>query len=316
MIDFVGRRYWYFLLSLLIIIPGVISLLIPPGLKLSVDFTGGTLWEMRFEREVGPAEVRTILIDNGLADAIVQSSGERMVIVRAKDIESETETGTRDKVDAALRQQLGGYETVRFESVGPALSGEIRDKAVLAVAMASAGILLYISFAFRKVPRPFRYGTCAVIALLHDALVVLGTFSILGKLFNVEVDSLFVTAVLTVIGFSVHDTIVVFDRIRENISRHAGEPFEAIVNHSILQTLGRSLNTSLTAVFVLAALALFGGVTTRTFALALLIGIISGTYSSIFNASQLLVVWENGELGRLFRRTSLQTARASDGVRR
>ncbi len=316
MIDFVGRRYWYFLLSLLIIIPGIISLLTPPGLKLSVDFTGGTLWELRFEREVGPAEVRAVLIENGLPDAIVQSSGERMVIVRAKDIESEAEAGAREKIEAALGQQLGNYETVRFESVGPALSGEIRDKALLAVALASAGILLYISFAFRKVPRPFRYGTCAVIALLHDALVVLGIFSILGKLFGVEVDSLFVTAVLTVIGFSVHDTIVVFDRIRENISRHAGESFEAIVNHSILQTLGRSLNTSLTAVFVLAALALFGGVTTRTFALALLIGIISGTYSSIFNASQLLVVWENGELSRLFRRGGWREARASDGGRR
>ena len=316
MIDFVGRRYWYFLISLLIIVPGVISLLVPPGLRLSVDFTGGTLWEMRFDKEVGPAEVRAVLADNGLTDAIVQSSGERMVMVRAKDIESQTEAGTRERIDAALAERFGSYETVRFESVGPALGAEIRDKAVAAVAMASAGILLYISWAFRKVPKPFRYGACAVIALLHDALVVLGVFSILGKAFNVEVDALFVTAVLTVIGFSVHDTIVVFDRIRENISRYAGEPFEAIVNHSIMQTLGRSLNTSLTSAFVLAALVLFGGVTTRNFALALLIGIISGTYSSIFNASQLLVVWENGEIGQLLRGGGLRALRASGGVRR
>ncbi|MHB1005082.1 MAG: protein translocase subunit SecF [Chloroflexota bacterium] len=315
MIDFVGKRYWYFLLSLLIIIPGVISLLMPPGLKLSVDFTGGTLWEMRFQQEVSPSAVRLVLSDNNLPDSVVQTSGDKMVMVRAKDIESQTEADTRAKIDAALRAKFGNFETVRFESVGPALSGEITNKAFQAVAMAAAGILIYISFAFRRIPRSFRYGTCAIIALLHDALVVLGIFSILGKVANVEIDSLFVTAVLTVIGFSVHDTIVVFDRIRENITRHAGEPFEAIVNHSILQTLTRSLNTSLTAMFVLAALVLFGGVTTRIFALALLIGVVTGTYSSIFNASQLLVVWENGEFGRLFRRNAPQAA-AANGARR
>lgn len=313
MIDFVRHRIYYFAFSLAIIIPGLISLMIAPGLKLSVDFTGGTLWELRFEREVNPADVRAVLSENGLTDSVVQSSGERMVIVRAKDIESETESGTREKVEAGLRQQLGGFETVRFESVGPALSGEIRDKAMMAVALASLGILAYISVAFRRIPRSFRYGTCAVIALLHDALVVLGVFSILGKVANVEVDSLFVTALLTVIGFSVHDTIVVFDRIRENITRHAGESFEAIVNHSILQTLSRSLNTSLTAIFVLSALVLFGGVTTRTFALALLIGIASGTYSSIFNASQLLVVWETGKIGSFASTRGLRQAGATNG---
>ncbi|MDA8216846.1 MAG: protein translocase subunit SecF, partial [Dehalococcoidales bacterium] len=315
-IDFVGRRYWYFLLSLVIIVPGVISLLMAPGLKLSVDFTGGTIWEMRFQQDVPPAEVRTLFADNGLPDAVVQSSGEHMILVRAKDIESGTAAGTRELLNQALTSHFGTFETVRFESVGPSLGSEIRDKAFLAIAAASIGILIYITWAFRKVPKPFRFGVCAIIALLHDALVVLGVFSILGKLFNVEVDSLFVTAVLTVIGFSVHDTIVVFDRIRENVGRYAGESFDAVVNHSILQTLGRSLNTSLTAVFVLAALVLFGGVTTRNFALALLIGIISGTYSSIFNASQLLVVWENGEVGRLFRRPRLQPAGTANGARR
>lgn len=315
MIDFVGRRHWYFLLSGFFIAVAIISLLTPPGLKLSVDFTGGTLWEMRFERDVAPADVRAIFAQNGLTDAVVQTSGERMVIVRARDIESEAATDTRQQIDEALRQQLGAYETIRFESVGPSLSSEIRDKAVIAVVVASLGILAYISFAFRKIPKSFRYGACAIAALVHDTLVVLGSFSILGKVANVEVDALFVTAVLTVIGFSVHDTIVVFDRIRENITRHAGEPYEAIVNHSILQTLSRSLNTSLTAVFVLAALVLFGGVTTRTFALALLIGIITGTYSSIFNAAQLLVVWENGDLRRLFRGRNVETANAV-GARR
>ncbi len=316
MIDFVGKRYWYFALSLLIIIPGVISLLIPPGLKLSVDFTGGTLWEIRFQQEVQASDVRLVLSKNGLPDAVVQTSGDKQVLIRAKDIESESASGTRARLQAALQQRFGSFETVRFESVGPSLGGEVSQKAVQAVALAALGILLYISVAFRRVRRSFRFGACAIVALLHDALVVLGVFSILGKLFNVEVDSLFVTAVLTVIGFSVHDTIVVFDRIRENITRHAGESFEAIVNHSIMQTLVRSLNTSLTAALVLAALVLFGGLTTRNFALALLIGIVSGTYSSIFNASQLLVVWENGEVGRLFQRFRPQPQPAANAVRR
>lgn len=316
MIDFVGKRYWYFLLSLLVIIPGLVSLAVPPGLKLSVDFTGGTLWEMRFSQAASPADVRAVLWDNGLSDAVVQTSGDNQVLVRARDVESETAAGTRDRLNAALRQRFGQFETVRFESVGPSLGGEVTSKAAQAVALASLGILLYISLVFRRVPRSFRFGTCAIVALLHDALVVLGAFSILGKVFNVEVDSLFVTAVLTVIGFSVHDTIVVFDRIRENITRHAGERFESIVNHSILQTLARSLNTSLTAVFVLASLVLFGGLTTRNFALALLIGVISGTYSSVFNASQLLVVWENGEVGKLFGRFRGQLAPTTNGARR
>ncbi|MCL4467035.1 MAG: protein translocase subunit SecF [Chloroflexi bacterium] len=316
MIDFVGKRYWYFALSLLIIIPGVISLLIPPGLKLSVDFTGGTLWEIRFQQEVQASDVRLVLSENGLPDAVVQTSGDKQVLIRAKDIESESASGTRARLQAALQQRFGSFETVRFESVGPSLGGEVSQKAVQAVALAALGILLYISVAFRRVRRSFRFGACAIVALLHDALVVLGVFSILGKLFNVEVDSLFVTAVLTVIGFSVHDTIVVFDRIRENITRHAGESFEAIVNHSIMQTLVRSLNTSLTAALVMLALVLFGGLTTRNFALALLIGIVSGTYSSIFNASQLLVVWENGEVGRLFQRFRPQPQPAANAVRR
>ncbi|MHB1132586.1 MAG: protein translocase subunit SecF [Chloroflexota bacterium] len=316
MIDFVGKRYWYFLISLLVIIPGIISLLTPPGLKLSVDFTGGTLWEMRFEREVQLADVRAVLAETGLSDAIVQTSGERQILVRAREVDAEAQAGGREAIESALRDRFGELETLRFESVGPALGNEVGQKAMLAVALASVGILAYISMAFRKIPGSFRYGTCAVIALLHDAFVVLGVFSILGKLFDVEVDALFVTAVLTVIGFSVHDTIVVFDRIRENLSRHAGESFAAIVNHSILQTLTRSLNTSLTTMLVLAALALFGGVTIRNFALALLIGIFSGAYSSIFNASQLLVAWEEGDIGRFLGRISSRPQPAAGTARR
>lgn len=299
MLDIVGKRYWFFLFSALIIIPGLISLVMPPGLRLGVDFTGGTLWEIEFQNAAQPALVKQVLAGFGF-DAVVQTTGDKSVLIRTKEIRSDSPEKT--DIEAALRQQIGDYRELRFETVGPTVGTEIRDRSALAVALASLGILFYIWYAFRRVPGAFRYGVCAIAALLHDALVVLGVFSILGRVANIEVDSLFVTALLTVIGFSVHDTIVVFDRVRENQIRHAGETFESVVNHSLMQTLGRSLSTSLTVLLTLMALVLFGGVTTRVFTLALLVGIVSGTYSSIFNASQLLVVWENGELGRFVRR--------------
>ena len=297
--DVVGKRYWFFLLSALVIVPGLVSLLLPPGLRLGIDFTGGTLWELQFDSGPMPSAVQQVLAGQGY-EAAVQTSGDRTVLIRTKEIRADSPV--KAKVESALREQLGPFKELQFESVGPVIGGEIRDRASLAVALASVGILLYLWYAFRRVPNSFRYGVSAVVALLHDALLILGVFSILGRVLGVEVDSLFVTAVLTIIGFSVHDTIVVFDRIRENLIRHSGETFGSVVNHSIMQTLGRSLSTSLTVLFTLAALVLFGGATTRTFALTLLIGIISGTYSSIFNASMLLVVWENGEIGRLLRR--------------
>ncbi|HEV7235353.1 MAG TPA: protein translocase subunit SecF, partial [Ktedonobacteraceae bacterium] len=182
-------------------------------------------------------------------------------------------------------------------SVSASVAFDTSLRAFLAVLAASFFILIYIWFSFRKVAKPWRYGACAIIALLHDVLVVLGVFSILGWLFNIQIDTLFITALLTIVGFSVHDTIVVFDRIRENMQRRTSETFEQVVNASLVQTMSRSLNTSLTVLFTLSALTLFGGVTIRTFTLTLLIGIFSGTYSSIFNASMFLVIWEKGELG-------------------
>ena len=296
--DIVRRRYWFLLVSALIIIPGIVSLLLPGGLRAGVDFTGGTLWEMQFEGSVQPAAVKQVLTGFG-HDALVQTSGENAVLVRTKEIAADS--AEKAQIQAAIKESLGGFTEQRYESVGPTIGAEIRDRAAFAVGLASLGILLYLWYAFRRVPNSFRYGACAILALLHDALVVLGVYSILGRVAGFEVDAMFVTAILTVIGFSVHDTIVVFDRIRENMIRHADEGFSSVVNHSLLQTLGRSLTTSLTVVFTLLALVLFGGVTTRVFALTLLIGVVSGTYSSIFNASQLLVIWENGELGRLLR---------------
>ncbi len=201
-------------------------------------------------------------------------------------------------IKSTIFNSSGAYSyTISNASVSPSVASETTLRAILAVLAASVCILLYVWFSFRKVARPWRYGACAIIALLHDVLVVLGIFSILGWLLDIQIDTLFITAVLTVVGFSVHDTIVVFDRIRENMQRRTSETFEQVVDASLVQTMARSLNTSLTVIFTLTALTLFGGVSIRTFTLALLIGIISGTYSSIFNASMLLVIWEKGELG-------------------
>ncbi len=202
------------------------------------------------------------------------------------------------QIQSAYLNKTSNYLYVMSNStVSASVASAAITNSILAVAAASLLILLYIWFAFRKVQKPWRYGACAIIALLHDVLVVLGVFSILGWTLKIQIDSLFITALLTVVGFSVHDTIVVFDRIRENMQRRSSETFEQIVNASLIQTMSRSLNTSLTVLFTLSALTLFVGESIRTFTFALLIGIFSGTYSSIFNASMLLVIWERGELG-------------------
>jgi preprotein translocase subunit SecF len=228
----------------------------------------------------------------------VDAAGNTSYIIRTRALD----TPTKNQALEQLRTRFGAVREDRFESVGPVVGAETARKAVFAVAAASAMILVYLSFAFRQVPNPWRYGACAVIALLHDVLLVLGLWAIFGRFFGLEVDALFVTAILTVVGFSVHDTIVVFDRARENVTRFPGEPFERIVNFSVNQTLDRSLNNTFPAIFTLTALLLLGGATIRNFVLVLLVGMVTGTYSSIFNASCLLVVWENGELGRLWRR--------------
>jgi preprotein translocase subunit SecF len=194
--------------------------------------------------------------------------------------------------------------------VGPEVSAEVTRSATLAVLAASAAILIYITFAFSKVDQPWRYGIAALVAMLHDVAVVVGLASIFGVLFDFEVDALFLTGLLTIIGFSVHDTIVVFDRIRENAARHRDETFETVVNRSVVQTLDRSINTQLTVFFTLFALTVFGGVTVRNFVLILMIGVLSGTYSSIFNAAQILVAWETGEVANFFKRLTGRTAPA------
>jgi preprotein translocase subunit SecF len=299
MIDIVGKRYWFFGLSLLVIIPGMLALVLW-GFRLAIDFTGGSLLEVGFEsgKAPAPAQVVDLYREFGVPDALVQSSGEAGILVRSKAIDDATKT----QIVKAMSSRFGGQVTVlSFESVGPSIGAEVAQRAAGAVGLASIGILVYITYAFRRVEHAARYGLAAIIAMVHDVAVVVGVEVILGHFLGWEVDSLFLTALLTVIGFSVHDTIVVFDRIRENQRVHRRLEYERLVNHSIVQTLDRSINTQLTVMLTLLSLLLFGGVTTRHFVSILLVGIFSGTYSSIFNAASILVVWEKQEWRTWFR---------------
>ena len=312
----VAHRYWWFTISLLVIIPGLIFLLIPGGgLRPSIDFSGGALWDIRFiERpasQLNTEDIRSVFAAQGFDGALVQLSEDQVAngktvpsaLVRTKPLDAQTGDQQQKNVIAALTTKYGQVQPAQVQSVGATVSQESTRSAVIAVIGAMAVILLYLTVAFRRAPHPIRYGICAILAMGHDVLVVLGVAAILGYFGHLEVDALFLTALLTIISFSVHDTIVVFDRIRENlIARRSGETFEDIVNHSIVQTLPRSINTQLTSMFTLTALLLFGGASVRNFVLILLIGLISGTFSSIFNAAQLLVVWENREWRNWFGR--------------
>jgi preprotein translocase subunit SecF len=306
MLNIVGKRYWYFGLSLLVIIPGLIALILW-GLPLAIDFTGGSLLEVRFLAGDAPppADVVALFQEFNIGDPIVQSAGDDGILARSKEIDDETKFELLDEMEARFG---GPIEELRFESVGPSVGAEVAERAAGAVGLAAVGILGYITWAFRKVPKAFRYGLAAILAMLHDVAVVVGVEAILGHFLGWEVDALFLTALLTVIGFSVHDSIVVFDRIRENQRTHRRLDYETLVNHSIVQTLDRSINTQLTVMLTLLALLLLGGVTTRHFVTILLIGVLSGTYSSIFNAAPILVVWENREWRQWFRRKSAGTS--------
>ncbi len=293
MIDVVGKKWWYFLFSGIIILPGLVSLLLW-GLRPSVDFTGGTLIELensRFNDPKSIEETKKIFLSNKIEVSSVTKSGPSSYIFRSKEISQQQNNVIKKEIE----KKLGTVTEKRFETVGPTIGKELTQKALTAVVLVSLAIILYIAWSFRGIPKPyspFKFGICAVAALIHDALVVVGLFSLLGHFFNVEVDSLFVTALLTVIGFSVHDTIVVFDRIRENLSKMPGKKFSSVVNDSIMETLVRSVTTGLTVLFTLTAMLLFGGETIKWFVVALLVGFISGSYSSILNAAQLLVLWE------------------------
>jgi preprotein translocase SecF subunit len=360
--DIIGKRNWFFLFSALILMPGLLFIALTPmtngkqGLQFSVDYTGGTIWEIKFENpDVSGADVARVLVANGIVEPEISQDTAGYFKVRMKETDllpamtlpptaSPSASGSPDasasssptatasasasassgatpvasptaiptptptplpsgcvrripdvgklaEIAAAIQAdpKLGPIQCTREQTtVGAIVSGEMIQQTIMLIFFGAVGILIWIGLRFHSV----KFGATALVALIHDVIVVVGIFAILGTLFRVQIDALFVTAMLTVIGFSVHDTIVVFDRIRENKTRHAGEPFDQIVNHSILQTFGRSINTSFTVVLTLTALLLFAGASIQYFVLALLIGIVSGTYSSIFNASPLLVVWQ------------------------
>ena len=309
--DFVGKRYWFYLLSILVILPGIISLLIPPSLFLGIEFTGGSTVSVEFASPVADAKVRDAFSRLGHPEAVVQATGDNGFFIRPSLL-GEAQAGGRAEREI-IRTALDGLAPVTrmdVASVSGVVAKDTVRNATIAVFVASIAILLYITWAFRQVPNPFRYGVAAIVALLHDVLVVVGIFSILGKTIHLEVNAMFITGLLTVIGYSVNDTIVVFDRIRENVARLPGERLERVVNISILESLGRSLNTSLTTLVTVFALFLLGGESIRNFVLVLLVGITSGAYSSICNASQILVSWETGDFGKLRRRFRREPASA------
>jgi preprotein translocase subunit SecF len=316
MIDFVGKRPLFYLISLLFILPGIVSLALPDGLRRGIEFSSGTNFAVAFETPISQDDLRTALVELGHPEARIQQTTEGRLLVRTGLIEGAGDApafgpappSEREDIEAALAERFGplvdsdGNVTGRFlefSSVSPSVSSDISRNATLAVVAAAVAILIYVTLSFISVPSPVRYGAAAIIALAHDVVIVLGVMSILGRIFDFEVDTLFITAMLTIVGFSVHDTIVVFDRIRENIRRaeSAGyePPLSQAVNASLNQTLARSLNTSLTAILVLVALILLGGETIRDFVTIMAIGIVAGTYSSIFVASQLLVSWDEGD---------------------
>ncbi|CAN5273574.1 protein translocase subunit SecF [soil metagenome] len=284
--NFMKFRYFYFIFSLSFIIPGLISLLLY-GVKPSIDFTGGTLLELKesgtHATSLNQSDFQTAL---GSSYQIVstQHTTADQYILRGEPITNEQ----KDQVLTVLNTKLGPTQEVRFETVGPTLGKELIQKTIIAGLLATAVIILYVWRQFKSL----KYGVAAVVAMLHDAIILIGAFSILGKIGNVEVDVLFVTALLTILSFSVHDTIIVFDRIRENVKRHRRATYTQVIDASVLETLGRSINNSMTIIIMLLALSFLGGQTIHWFSIALLIGAVTGTYSSTFTAAPLLIVWD------------------------
>ncbi len=311
MLDFAGKRWYYLSASLVLVLVAAAALLLWQ-LRPGIEFTSGSQFTLQFtERSVAQGEVRTAMGELGHPEARVQGAGPNAYLIRTKELENAPPLtggegpvveGEIDTIMAGLQDRFGAVTRTEFSTVSGTVSSEIVRNATFAVLAASVMILLYIWWAFRELDRPARYGICAIVAVVHDALIVLGLFAILGQFRGVEVDVAFLTAILTVIGFSVHDTIVVFDRMREIMKNDPYIPFNEAVNSAMTDTLARSINTSLVVVFTTLAMLLLGGETIRYFLLALLVGIVAGTYSSIGVSVQVLVAWENGDFGKFWRR--------------
>ena len=311
MLDFAGKRWYYLSISLVLVVIAGAALAIWQ-LKPGIEFTSGSQFTVAFtERSVAQSEVRQAMSDLDHPEARVQGAGTNRYLIRTSELENAppisggegpAAEGEIDTIMAGLQDRFGAVSREDFSTVSGTVSSEIVRNATFAVLAASVMILLYIWWAFRELDRPIRYGVCAIVAIVHDALIVLGLFAILGRFNGVEVDVAFLTAILTVIGFSVHDTIVVFDRMREIMKHDAYIPFNEAVNSAMTDTLARSINTSLVVIFTTLAMLLLGGETIRYFLLALLVGIVVGTYSSIGVSVQVLTAWENGDFGKFWRR--------------
>jgi preprotein translocase subunit SecF len=301
MLDILGKRYYFFALSLLLILPGLVIIALQ-GLPMSIDFKGGSLLEVAFQSGKLPSteQIVSLYNDYGIVDTQINTAGQETLLIRSSFMDE----NARANIVNEMQKRFSDTVTVRrFDSVGPTIGREVASRAAVAVSVAGLAVIVYITLAFRGVQHAFRYGVCAIIAMIHDVLVVISLAAVGGLLFGWQIDSLFMTALLSVIGFSVQDKVVVFDRIRENSAIYRRLPFEKLANHSIVQTLQRSINTQLMTVeYMLLALALFGGATLREFSIILLVGLFMGTYSSIFIAAPALVIWETKEWKNWFGR--------------
>jgi len=290
MIDFVGKRHWFFLASAVAVLVAVIAL-VSFGLRPGIDFTGGTSMTLHFEPQVEQSELRQTVWDFGHTEASIQGSDDDY-LVRLKQLSTEE----REELMATLETTLGSsVVALDYNTVSASIATETAEKAGLAVVFASIAILLYIAWAFRSMPSPFKWGASAILALIHNVVIVAGLFALLGKFKGVEVDALFITGILTIVGYTINNTVVVFDRMRENIARGISPNLGVIVNCSLVETMVRTVNTSLTTLCVILALLLFGGATIHYFILVLFAGLLVGTYSSVFIAGPLLVTWEKHE---------------------
>lgn len=287
MINFIKYIKIYFLISAIVIIPGLFSIM-KWGFKPSIDFTGGTLLEIRLEKSPqNPDELKKYFEDQKVTIGSIQTSGQNTYLIKSKEFDKDTST----KIQEALSKDYSKVDELRFETVGPVLGQELLEKTAIGALLAILGILSYVAYSFKNI----KFGLSAVFALIHDLIVVAGFFSLLGHFKGIEVDSLFVTAILTTMSFSVHDTIVVFDRIRESVKKNPGLPFDIQINKAVTETMVRSLNNSLTIIFMLTALFLLGGETVKWFVFALLIGTVSGTYSSPATATPILYLLDKLE---------------------
>ena len=302
MIDFIGKKRWFFFISWILVIIGIVSLVISQiqlgaPLQLGIDFTGGTSMILQFSSKVEQSQLREEMAKLGYEEARIQDAGENNFIIYTREISSDEARELTEKLGTELDSQV---EIIDYYLVSGTVAGETARNAIIAVIIAAVAMLLYIVWAFRRMPKPFRWGTCAVIALVHNVFIIAGIFSFLGWLAGVAIDALFITGLLAVVGYSINNTVVVFDRIRENVLRRIRTDFAETVNDSLTETLGRCLNTALTTIFVLLALFLFGGATIHYFVIVLLLGVIIGTYDSLCFSGQLLVVWEKRQWRELW----------------